>query len=88
MPFVERPLVLTLGAQLPTNSSHFFSSTCTLGSYTILVKDEFIFLASHIFHAQMLVACSSIEELIAKMVEDPEIVSKHSMVEGCCVSLE
>jgi hypothetical protein len=37
-------------------------------SYTLLVKDELIFLASHIFQAQIQILCYSIEELITKIV--------------------
>jgi hypothetical protein len=37
-----------------------------LGSYTLLVNDELIFLTSHIFQAQIQVVCSSIEEAITE----------------------
>src|SRR5581483_11433337 len=49
--------------------AHFHSLLCLKchRAYTILVNDEFVFLASHIFQAQILAICSCIEELITRI---------------------
>jgi hypothetical protein len=47
----------------------FEGKSCSHGrSYTLLVKVEPIFLASHLFQAQIQICCCSIEELITKIV--------------------